>query len=67
MTKEGEEDHIFFLAEAFIPDVIAGAIYPLAFDENNHSDGAEENDAPVLLSVCTSNLHLEDMVELRRQ
>ena len=53
MTKEGEEDSIFVLAEAVIPAVSVGAIGPLAVDENNLADGAEAHYAPILLSVCT--------------
>ena len=43
VTKEGEEDSLFFLEEAFIPADIAGAIGPLAVDENNRADGAKGN------------------------
>ena len=53
MTKEGEEDSVFVLAEAVIPTVRGGAIGPLSVDENNRADGAEANDAPILLSVRT--------------
>ena len=58
VTKEGEEEIPFVLAEAVIPTVSAGAIGPLAADEKNHADGAEANDAPILQSVRTSNLRL---------
>ena len=67
VTQEGEEDSLFVLAEAVIPSVSAGAIGPLTFDQTNRADVAEANDAPTLLSVRTSNLRLEDMVELRRK
>ena len=67
MAEEGEEDSLFFLAEAVIPVASAGGIGPLAVDVNNCVDGAEANDAPILLSDRTSNLRSEDMVELRRQ
>ena len=67
VTEEGEEDSLFFLAEAVIPAISAGALGLLAVDENNHADGAEANDAPILLSDRTSNLRSEDMVDLRRQ
>ena len=67
MTKQGEEERIFVLSEAVIPAVSAVAIGPLAVDENNRAEGAEANDAPILLSGCTSNLRSEDMVELCRQ
>ena len=67
MTQEGEEGILFFLAEAIIPAVSAGSIGTLKFDQTNFADGAEANDAPTLLSVRTSNLRSEDMVELLRQ
>ena len=67
MTKEGEEDSLFVLAEAVIPAASSGGIGPLAVYGNNRAYGAEENDAPILLSGRTSNLRSEDMVELRRQ
>ena len=56
MTQEGEEDSLFFLAEAVIPAVSAGAIGPLTFDQTNCADGAETNNAPTLLSGRTLNL-----------
>ena len=58
MTEEGEEDSLCVLAEAVILAVRSGAIGPLAVDENNRADGAEANDAPILLSGRTSNLIL---------
>ena len=67
MTQEGEEDSLFVLAEAVIPAVSSGAIGPLTFYQTNRADGAEANDAPILLSGGTLNLCSEDMVELRRQ
>ena len=67
MTQEGEQDSLFVFVEAVVPTFSAGAIGPLAVDENNRAYGAEEKNAPMLLSGCTSNLRLEDMVELRRQ
>ena len=67
VNQEGEEDSLFVLAEDFVPAASAGGIGPLAVDGNNIVDGAEANDAPILLSGCTSNLRLEDMVELFRQ
>ena len=67
VTQEGEEDSLFVLAEAVIPDVSAGAIGPLKFDQTNRVDGAESNNTPILLSSSMSNIRLEDMVELRRQ
>ena len=67
LTQEGEEDSLFVLAEDVIPAVSAGAIGPLTFDQTNRADGVEANDASILLSVRTSNLRLEDMVELRSQ
>ena len=66
MTEEGEEDSIFVLDKAVIPAVSAGGIGPLVVDVNNRADGAEANNAPILLSGRTSNLRLEDMVELCR-
>ena len=54
MTKEVEEDSIFFLAEAVIPAASAGGIGPLTVDGNNCADGAEANDALILLLGCTS-------------
>ena len=59
VTKEGEEDSLFVLAEAVIPAASAGSIGPLAVDVNNRDDGAEANDAPILLSCCTLNPRLE--------
>ena len=56
VTKEGEEDRPFGLAEAVIPAVSAGDIGTLSVDENNRDDGAEENYAPILLSGRTLNL-----------
>ena len=67
VTQEGEEDIFFVLAEAVIPAVRAGAIGLLTFDQTNCADGAEANDAPILLLGRTSNVRLEDMVELLRQ
>ena len=67
VTQEVEEDSLFVLAEAAIPTVSAVAIGPLTFDQTNRADGAEANDAPILISGRTSNLRSEDMVELRRQ
>ena len=67
MTQEGEEDSLFVLAEAVIPAVSAGAIGPLTFNQTNRADGAEANDAPILLSGRMSNLLSDDMVELLRQ
>ena len=67
VTEEGEEDSLFVLAEAVVPAVSAGGIGPLAVGGNNRTDGAEANDAPILLSVRMSNLRSEDMVELCRQ
>ena len=67
VTQEGKDDSLFVLVESFIPAVSAGSIGPLKFDKTNHANGEEENDAPILLSVRTSNLRSEDMVELRRQ
>ena len=58
VTQEGEEDSLFFLAESIIPTFSAGAILPLTFDQTNRDYGAEEDDAPILLSVRTSNLRL---------
>ena len=67
VTQEGEEDILFFLAEAVIPTFSAGAICPLKFDQTNRADGAEAKNAQIILSGRTSNLRLEDMVELCRQ
>ena len=67
VTQEGEEGSLFVLSEAAIANVSAGSIFPLVFDQTSCADGAEANNAPILLSVCTSNLRLEDMVELCRQ
>ena len=64
MTEEDEDDNLFVLEEAVIPAVSAGAIGTLEVDENNRADGAESNDALILLSVRTSNIRSEDMVEL---
>ena len=64
VTNEGEENSLFVLSDAVIPAVRAGGICPLAVDGDNRADGAEANDAPILLSGRTSNLRLEDMVEL---
>ena len=66
MTKEDEEDSQFVLAESIILAASAGGIGPLEVDENNRADGTEANNAPILLSGCTSNLRSEDMVELHR-
>ena len=49
VTQEGEEDSLFVLVEAVIPAVSAGAIGPLTFNQTNRADGAEANDAPILL------------------
>ena len=62
MKEEGEEDSLFVLAEAVIPVASDGGIGPLAVDGNNRDDGAEANYAPILLSVCTSDIRSEDMV-----
>ena len=67
VTKEVGEYSLFVLAEAFIPASSAEVIDPLAVDGNNRVDGAEENYAPILLSGRTSNLHSEDIVDLRHQ
>ena len=56
MTEEGEEDSLFLLAEAVIPTVSAVGIGNLTVDGNNRADGAEANDAPILLLGRTSNL-----------
>ena len=56
MTKEGEEESIFDLAEDVIPNSSARCIGPLEVDVNNRADGAESNDSLILLSVHTSNL-----------
>ena len=56
VIKEGTEDILFVLAEVFIPAVSAGGIGHLAVDGNNCTDGEEANDAPILLSIRTSNL-----------
>ena len=39
----------------------------MAVDGNNNADDAEANNAPILLSGCTSNIRSEDMVEFRYQ
>ena len=67
VTEKGEEDSLFLLEEAVIPAASDGDIGPLAVDRNKRADDAEANDAPILLSGCTSNQGLEDMVGLRRQ
>ena len=67
VTKECEEESLFVLAEAVIYADITGGIGTLAVDGNNRADGAEAKYAPILLSGCTSNLRLEDMVDLCRQ
>ena len=67
VTEEGEEDSLFFLAEAIVPTDSTGGIGPLAVDVKNRADGAEAKDAPILLSSRTSNICLKDMVELRHQ
>ena len=67
VTEEGEVDSLFVLAEAVVPAVSAGGIGPLAVGGNNRTDGAEANDAPILLSGRMSNLRSEDMVEICRQ
>ena len=67
VTKEGEEDSLFFLAWAVISAFSAGFIGPLVVDEKTFAGGTEANDAPILLSGRTSNLHSEDMVDLCRQ
>ena len=64
VTKQDEEDSLFFLTEAVIHAVSVGAIVTLSVDENNCADGAEANDALILLLGRTLNLHSEDMVEL---
>ena len=67
VNEEVEEDILFVLSEAFIPDASTGGIGPMEVDGNNRSDGSEANDAQILLSGRTSNIRLEDMVKLRRQ
>ena len=67
MSKEGEEDSLYILAESVIPAARSGGIGPLAVDGKNRADGAEANNAPILLSGRTLNLSLEDMVDLQRQ
>ena len=56
MNEEGEEDSLFLLSEAIIRAASAGGIGPLAVDGNNRANGAETNNAPILLSGCTLNL-----------
>ena len=63
MTQEGEEDSLFVLAEAVIPAVRAESIGPMTDDQTNRADGAEANNAPILLSGRTSNISSEDMVD----
>ena len=67
VTKEGEEDSLFVLAESAIPTSSAGGIGTMSVDGNNRANGAEANDAPILLSGRTPNIRLEDMVEIFRQ
>ena len=64
MTQEGTYYILFVLSKAAIPDAGAGGIGSLAVDRNNRTDGAESNNAPNLLSGCTSNLHYEDMADI---
>ena len=64
---ESEEESIFVLAEAIIPTDSDVFIGPLTFDGKNCTDGAEANDAPILLSGCMSNICSECMVELLHQ
>ena len=64
MTQEGTENRIFVLSEAPVSAVGAGGIGAIEVGENNRTNGAESNDAPKLLSHCTSNLRSEDMAEL---
>ena len=56
-VTQGTEDSLFFLAEVPIPATGAGGIDALAVGGNNRTDGAEANDAPNLLLVCTLNIH----------
>ena len=67
VTQEGTEESLFFLAEAPIPAAGKGGICALSVDRKDHTDGAEANDAPNLLSGCTSNLRSEDMAEICHQ
>ena len=47
VTKEGEEDSLFVLSEAVVPEDSAGGIGPLAVGGNNPTYGKEENNAPI--------------------
>ena len=67
VTEEGGKDSLFVLAKSVVPDDSTGGIVSLEVSGNNCTDGEEANDDPILLLVRTSNLHLEDMVELCRQ
>ena len=64
VTKEGEEDSMFLLAEVVIPASSAGGIGPLSVDGHNCAGGAEANDALILLLGRTSNISSEDIVDL---
>ena len=61
------DNSLFVLAES--PVLAAGSrgIGALVVGRNDCIDGAEANDAPNLISGRTSNIHSEDMAELRRQ
>ena len=67
VTEEGEEESLFVLSESVAPAASSGGIGTLSVDVNNHTDSAEANNAPILLLGRTSNIRLEDMVELCRQ
>ena len=67
MNKSGEDDSLFVLSESVIPAASNGGIDTLSVCGKNCTDGEEANNAPNLLLGCTSNLRLEDMVELCRQ
>ena len=57
VTEEGEADSLFVLVKDIIPDGSDVGIGPLAVGGNNRTDGKEENNALILLSGRTSNLH----------
>ena len=67
VTQDGTEDSICVLYEAPVLSAGSGGIGALEVDRNDHTDGAESNDAPNLLLGCTSNIHSEDMAEIKRQ
>ena len=67
MTQGIIEDRLFVLYKYPVPAASDRGIGDPVVDVNNCTDGVEANNAPNLLSVCTSNICSEDMVKLRSQ